>query len=980
MTRTRKHRADSHVPPTGSETGFPIVALGASAGGLEALKTFFSEMPPDAGIAFVVVTHQHAGHLSLMADLLGRQTDMPVIEVSKQTKIEPGHVYTSKPGRNLGILHGELHSLKPDEQATLRLPVDYFFRSLALDQKHLAIGIVLSGTGTDGTLGVKEIKGSLGMVMVQAEEDAQYDGMPRSSIATGLVDYVLPVSEMPKQLLAYCARLRVPLQPTLHAPQPVAASEALQRIFVLLRSRTGHDFSLYKDTTTRRRIERRMNVHHLDTAEKYLDLLQTHPGEAEHLFKELLIGVTSFFRDPEAFDALALVLSDLVAKKPEGYVLRVWVAGCSTGEEAYSIAILVKEIMEKLKKSLSIQIFATDLDKTAIDVARAGVYPLGIANDLTPERLARFFAQDDETYRVSQEIREMVVFAQQNVIADPPFTKLDLLSCRNLLIYLGSELQARLLPLFHYALKPNGILFLGPSESIGAFTPLFGALDKKCKIFEQREAATLGYVAHFPTAAPDLGFAGIPQKAGLPAGEPPNLAPLAEKLLVRALVPPAALVHERGDLVHIHGRTGRFLEPAPGLPTRANIFNMAREGLQLDLSTAIRQAAAGEIEVVHPGVRIDSNGAPLEVDLRVQRVSEPSALRGLFLVSFENARAPEEYHEAPDKKAPAHRRDRIAMLERELQHAKESHQSTIEELETANEELKSTNEELQSTNEELQSTNEELETSKEEMQSLNEELQTVNAELQDKVEELSQTNDDMRNLLNATDIATIFLDNDLHIKRYTEQATHIIRLIASDIGRPIGDLASKLNYDPLVQDAADVMRSLVFKEAEVQSDGGQWYLMRILPYRTADNIIDGLVLTFVDISATKALQDNERLLLETLQRSPVMVFRQDLDMRFTWACSQVFGRAPRELLGKTDAELFGAQEAASIIAVKRGVLQTGTATRQRASLLLNGQKRIFDLFVEPTLSAKEELTGISCIVTDVTGLAEARTDSQRLDA
>ncbi len=470
MAKRKKLRTSDDASAADDDAGFPIVALGASAGGLEALKTFFSEMPSDACMAFVVVTHQHAGHVSLMADLLGRQTSMPVIEVSKRTKIEAGHVYTSKPGRNLGILHGELHSVKPDEQTALRLPVDYFFRSLALDQKHLGVGIVLSGTGTDGTLGVKEIKGSLGMVMVQGEEDAQYEGMPRNAIATGLVDYVLPVSEMPKQLLAYTARLRAPVQPPLHAPEPEPASEALQQIFIFLRNRTGHDFSLYKDNTTRRRIERRMNVHQVDTAKKYLDLLQNHPGEVDLLFKELLIGVTSFFRDPEAFEALSGVLSDLIAERPEGYVLRTWVAGCATGEEAYSIAILLRETMEKLKKSLSVQIFATDLDEAAIDVARAGIYPLGIANDVSPERLARFFTQENETYRVTNDIREMVVFAQQNVIADPPFTKVDLLSCRNLLIYLNNKLQSRLLPLFHYALRPGGILFLGPSESIGGFT------------------------------------------------------------------------------------------------------------------------------------------------------------------------------------------------------------------------------------------------------------------------------------------------------------------------------------------------------------------------------------------------------------------------------------------------------------------------------------------------------------------------------
>jgi two-component system CheB/CheR fusion protein len=648
-----------------------------------------------------------------------------------------------------------------------------------------------------------------------------------------------------------------PTGPTRATEPPVTAVRAFEDIFALLRSRTGNDFSRYKISTVKRRIERRMDVRHSPTVWAYAELLREHPEELDLLFHDLLIGVTSFFRDPEAFDALAARLPRIERRARER-VVRVWVPGCSTGEEAYSIAMLLREHMDRIQRSFEVQIFATDLDTHAIEGARRGVYPSSIAGDIAPERLTRFFAREDDTFRIKKEIRDMLIFAPHNIVADPPFTKLDLLACRNLLIYLDASLQQRLLPMFHHALRPGGLLMLGSSESVGSFDTLFEAIDKQWKIFRRSDTAGAGHVAGFPAAAPPRD-----PPAGPPAASPVvrpagRTALTVEQLLLRELVAPTVIVNERGEVVHVHGRTGRFLEPAPGLPQPASVFDMAREGLRLELAAAMRLASTTEAaEVVRRNVRVSTNGGAILVDLRVKRVRDTDRFREVLLVTFDGARAAPGAEPGDAEGGPAPAFDRMTELERELQHAKQSHQLTIEALETANAELQSTNEELHSTNEELQSANEELETSKEEMQSLNEELQLVNAELQGKIEELSRVNDDMKNLLNGTDIATVFLDDRLHIKRYTEQAKRVIRLIPSDVGRPIGDLVSRLRYGRLVEDAEEVLRTLVRKEAELQAEEGGWYLMRILPYRTTDNMIDGLVITFVDITKIKELQQSE---------------------------------------------------------------------------------------------------------------------------
>jgi two-component system CheB/CheR fusion protein len=856
---------------------FPVVGLGASAGGLEALEEFFSHVPPNSGMAFIVVTHQHPGHTSLLPELLGKYTRMPVLNARNGQRVRPGCIYLSRAERNLGILNGILQLVEFDTQDRVHLPIDHFFRSLAADQDRRAIGVILSGTGSDGTLGSKAIKEAGGTMMAQSPESAKYSGMPHGAIATGLMDFVLPAGEIAERLAFHMRK--TPL-PGMEAPQPVDHDlpGRLQRVVFLLRNRTGHDFSPYKATTISRRVERRMHLHQIKSIPRYLLYLQDNPHEADLLFKELLIGVTSFFRDPDAFLALTRkVLPDLLRSKPEGSVVRVWVAGCSTGEEAYTLAMVLRDCAERIKKRVTIQVFATDLDAQAIDAARAGLYPAGIAKDVPREQLARYFVKEDRHYRLKKSIRELVVFAKQNVIRDPPFTKLDLLACRNLLIYLNSDVQKRLLALFHYALKPDGLLLLGPSESISEFSRHFAVVDKKWRIFARKKTV--------PGTFPPMEFPLRP----LPAGAGPTGVALADatrepraeaifgKLLASRFIPAAVVINAQGDISYIHGQTGSYLEPAPGQP-RLNLLEMAREGLRLELGAAVHQAATQDTEVVHQGVRIKINGGFEHVNVTVLRLSEPELLRGLFLVTFQPVPAPAGRRGGEAAQQPSKGQlKRLQTMERELRFTRESLRSTVEE-------LQSSNEELQSTNEELQSSNEELETSREEMQSLNEELQTVNAQLQTKVDALSETNDDMQNLLNSTSIATLFLDTRLKIKRFTEQARSVVNLIPSDVGRPISDLVSNLNYDQLEADALEVLRTLHSREREVQNKQGDWRLVRMLPYRTTENLIDGLVVTFVDINRLKQAEQaaqKARLLAESIVatlREPVLVLDKQLNV------------------------------------------------------------------------------------------------------
>ncbi len=848
----------------GADQSFPIVGIGASAGGLEALELFLRNVPEKSGMAFVIVQHLDPTHKGIMVELLQRASPMPVAQVKDRMKIRRDCVYVIPPNRDLSILHGVLHLLDPSAPRGLRLPIDFFFRSLADDLQDKSIGVILSGMGSDGTLGLRAMKEKAGVVFVQEPASAKFDGMPRSAIDAGLADVVAPVEELPGRIIAYLKH--APLIDQTDRPLEEKAQSALEKAFILLRAQTGHDFSLYKKSTVYRRIERRMGIHQIDRIATYVRYLRENPQETEILFKELLIGVTSFFRDAAAWEQLrGKIIPALLMARPAGGLIRAWAPGCSTGEEAYSLAIVYKEALEQVKPagSFSLQVFATDLDKDAIDKARTGVYPANIAADVSPERLRRFFVKEERGYRVGKEVRETVVFAPQNVIMDPPFTKLDILVCRNLLIYLVPELQKKLLPLFYYSLNPGGILFLGSAETIGAFTDLFSPLDSKTRLYRRLDSAIGTEPVEFPSSFfPAVAGATVQPAAQKPA---PNLQTLADQMLLARYGPAAALTSDKGDIFYISGRTGKYLEPAAG-KANWNIFAMAREGLRYELTAAFQKALRQKDAVTLKGVQVRNDGGVLTVDVTLQPITEPAVLRGMVMIVFTDVAAPSE-KAAPGKTSKASVGSaRTAELEQELEQARHELQTTREEMQTSQEELKSANEELQSTNEELQSTNEELTTSKEEMQSMNEELQTVNNELQAKVDELSLASNDMKNLLDSTDIATLFLDEALNVRRFTSRTTQIIKLIAGDVGRPITDIASDMVYPDLAGDAQEVLRTLVSIEKPVAASNGRWFLVRIMPYRTLDNRIDGVVITFSNVTVSKTLEAELRKTQAALEK------------------------------------------------------------------------------------------------------------------
>jgi two-component system, chemotaxis family, CheB/CheR fusion protein len=835
---------DSSTSVSPVADGFPIVGMGASAGGLEAFESFFTAMPEDSGMAFVLVSHLDPTHISILPELIQKKTQMKVHQVTDGMQIQPNMIYVIPPNKDMAILNGTLHLMGLPHPRGFNLPIDSFFKSLAQDRGTGAIGIILSGTGSDGSLGLKQIKGELGMVMVQDEDSAKYAGMPKSAVATGLVDYVLPADKMPEALIKYTRHAIAKPRRNITGNEEKMQT-ALQKIYILLRTHTGHDFSLYKKNTIIRRVERRMHVHQIDNIQDYLTYLAKSEREIHVLFKDLLIGVTGFFRDPEAFDILKdKYLPELLADKPDGTMVRVWVPGCSTGEEAYSMAMLLQECMERMHRHFNVQIFATDIDPDAIDIARAGLYPFSIAADVGPKRVKRFFTKEENHYKIKKNIREMLVFALQDLIKDPPFTKLDIISCRNLLIYLGPELQKKLFPVFHYSLKPDGLLFIGSSESMGQETTLFAIADRKFKIFKPNPgASTVNPILNTPVSASSDDFSKTQTPEAVKRAEDINNFKLVETILQQSDMPPCVIIDEKLNIVYIHGRTGKYLEPAPG---RAcfNILDMARPSLKTVLASAIRKTAITRQEVVREGVDIEENGGFIKIDLTVKPVLAYGSLRGMLMVIFNDIR------KAKTKAKPrATQTDNATTrLEQELQYTKENLQTTIEELETANEELKSTNEELQSTNEELQSTNEEMETSKEELQSLNEESATVNAQLQSRVGELSDANDDMKNLFNSTHIGTIFLDMDMNIRRFTDMVTDLIPLTMSDIGRPVNHFATTLKEFHMVAHARKVLKDLITREFEVESYDHKFFRTRITPYRTTQNVIDGVVVTFEDIT------------------------------------------------------------------------------------------------------------------------------------
>ena len=869
---------------------FFIVCLGASAGGLEAFEAFFHACPADTGMGFVLVPHLDPGHVSLLTEILQRSTAMPVVEAMDQVVVVPDHVYVIPPNREMSIIDGVLQLRLPEQPRGQRMPIDGFLRALAKDQAERAIGIILSGTATDGTLGLRAIFGAGGLCLVQDPASARYDGMPQSAIAAGYATHILPVEEMPAMLLQLAKHSACRL--SLPGAQPEKNISGINQILIQLRNATGHDFSRYKKSTIGRRIERRMVQHAIDDLAVYARLLKENPGEIQALFKELLINVTNFFRDPEAFIALKnSILPPLLVAKPAGSVFRIWVAGCASGEEAYSIAMVLQELLDEetitRQSAWDYQIFATDIDDDAIVTARAGSYPPNIAQDETSDRLHRFFIKEETGFKVKKNIREKVVFAVHSVIKDPPFTKLDLLSCRNLLIYLESEQQDQLIPSFHYALNPDGVLFLSCSESIANHPELFAALDRKWKFYRVKLTAPRSV----SVIRNDLNWTfmqpidtTVPVATGNPRTS--NVAELSQRALLQVFAPTSVTTDLQGHILYVHGDCSNYLRPPPGLIS-TQVVEMAHAGLQLELRAALLAAArlaqpTLNREVTLPG----TDGGSRTVSLSVRPLpGQPNDGENLLLVSFQDitmpaasaARRPGRRGVAPASADAM----RVGELEREVAYARENLQRTIEAQQASNEELKSANEELQSTNEELQSTNEELETSKEELQSLNEEVLTVNSELNAKVEQLSGIQNDMRNLLDNINAGTLFLDHNLVIRRYTREALKIYPLIAGDIGRPLADIQSNFDSQSLLSELQAVLDTLVPKEREVRTADGKWYLARIQPYRTLENVIEGVVLTFTEVTDFKYLSDavrrNEAILATAQEIAHLGSWEMDLE-------------------------------------------------------------------------------------------------------
>jgi two-component system, chemotaxis family, CheB/CheR fusion protein len=940
-----------------------IVGIGASAGGLETLEAFFRSMPPDTGISFVIIQHLSPKHKSIMAALLDKHTRMAVQEIKDATPIEPNCVYLNPPDKNVAIFKHVLHLMEPIKTGAINMPIDFFFRSLSEEQKEKAIVIVLSGTASDGTLGIRAVKGENGMAMVQDPDTAKYAGMPKSAVETGLIDFILPVQKMPEQLIRYIKH------PTIKRPGKLANSKTtgqhqLNKIFSLIRSATGHDFSHYKHSTIERRIERRLAVQQIEKLSDYILFLQKNTTEIEVLFKNLVIGVTSFFRDPKSYAVLAeQVFETLMAAKLPDDILRCWVVGCSTGEEAYSLAILLAEVMERLKKHLNVQIFATDIDEAAIEVARKGVYPASISGDVSKERLNRFFIKEDGLFKIKKQIRDMIVFSLQSVIKDPPFSRLDLLSCRNLMIYLDPTLQKRLIPLFHYTLKPEGILMLGTSESIGEFTDYFQPIDRKWKLFQRKGG--LSIIDSPRMVAPQRSeTVGSDPFFQLPMRE--DIQALAEQALLHGYAPSAVLINDQYEILHFVGQTEKYLVPPTGKP-RFNILSMARQDLKYKLMTVLNTAFRDKTRITHKGLRIKRNGSDaVVVDISVAPLIKKGDLPGLMLVVFED-KTPE--HIADDTliqkpKSKSHASE-MQQLEQELQSTREYLQATIEELETANEELKSTNEEMQSVNEELQSTNEELETSKEELQSTNEELSTVNSELQHKVDELSKSGNDMNNLLAATEIASIFLDMRLCIKRYTPAAAGIIKLIQTDIGRPLGDLRTSFPGIDLAAQAKEVLKDLNTISSEVLSEASIWYALKMMPYRTIENVIEGVVITLIDIHEVKQADISRRMavVLEDANDAVVVLDFQGWIKAWNKGAAVMYGYSGSEALQMNFADLIPADRPDEIEKLAAR-LKKGEIIKSHKSRRKTQAGDILDVWLTATALADESGQPVEMAITE----------------
>ncbi|NOG72032.1 CheR family methyltransferase [Roseicella sp. DB1501] len=849
---------------------FPIVGIGASAGGIEALEGFFRGLPDRPGFAIVVVTHLSPERESRLHEVLARYTSLQVQIVTDDQPVEPNQVYVLPAAALLGIEQGRLQITRLMAGRRERKPIDIFFGALAVDQGEHAAGVVLSGGDGDGTLGVKAIKERGGLTMAQVADGhgPAYPDMPDSAIASGLIDLALPVEQMGARLVEFARGL--PLldgvaAATGRSEEAQDLDEARPEIYAILRSQVGHDFSGYKPRTFLRRVQRRMQVAQVDTVQGYIEMLRQEPQEVNALFRDLLISVTNFFRDAEAFEALAtMVLPRLFDGRGADEVVRVWVPGCATGEEVFSLGMLLREQMDGLSTVPRVQIFATDIDERALGIARMARYPATLLDSVSPQRRERFFIPDGTSYVVAKEVRDLCVFSPHSVLRAPPFSRIDLVSCRNLLIYFGSEAQNQVIPIFHYALRPKGYLFLGTSENISGFGDLFAPLEKKHRIFRRRGDATQAVRLPMALAALRPGHVGETAMRRT-VGNGIALRQTVETQVLERFAPPFVVVNRDGDIAYYSARTGKYLEAAPGVPTR-QVLTMARKGLRLDLRTTLREAVETGRTATRAGVAVEEEDGRIQMlTLTVEPLQDRDRGEPLFLVLFADD-GPSLGREEALARSQAAQDGAALRLEAELRETRERLQSLIEEYETALEEVKASNEELVSLNEELQSTNEELEASKEELQSVNEELQTVNLELNTKVEALDRANDDLQNLFESTDVATIFLDRRLQIRSFTPAATRIFNLLPTDRGRPITDLSSRFALPDLGSDIAAVFDSgEPFERRLDHEEARAHYLVRLAPYRNGDRRVCGVVLTFVDVAGLTQAEAQQRVLIAELQ-------------------------------------------------------------------------------------------------------------------
>ncbi|MGO8854967.1 MAG: CheR family methyltransferase [Steroidobacteraceae bacterium] len=931
----------------------PIVGIGASAGGLDALKALFQSLPADTGAAFVVIQHLDPKHESLTAEILTRFTSMPTAQVTAGMLVEQNHVYVIPPNAYLTLSGHTLELGKPVLRHGLRMPVDTFLSSLAEQHQERAVAIIVSGTGSDGTLGLRAIKAGGGLVLAQSPDTAQYDGMPRSAIATGLVDIVCPVEEMHKHIIGYLRHAYVIQHTSSIDSTPVPAADAwcLRQILAVLETRIGHDFRVYKQGTLGRRIARRMGLNHIDTLADYLTFLRAHDDEARKLFKDLLISVTSFFRDSEAFDVLdQKVIAPLVAKKQADEPIRVWVPGCATGEEAYSIAMLLLEHLDKAPKHCPIQVFASDIDESALSGARTGLYPENVAANLSPERLQRFFTKEDHSYRVNKSLRDTVTFAMQDMISDPPFSKIDLICCRNLLIYLNPDAQRKVLGLFHFALRDDGHLFLGHSETVNR-EEMFEPLSKKWRIYRRTGVAPPPAV-DVPLGSRSSQFI-TPVRARTPGKA--NLNDIAQQHLLQEFAPAAVVIDGKHRVLHFSGATARYLEQPAGAPTQ-DLLTLARHELRAKLRVALRRAVKEGQRIDLDDAHVLRDGARIPVKITLKPLAVPGSSDPVFLVTFED-RLPSK-RQAKTKTLPKVAADSslLQQMEDELKITREDLQSNIEELESANEELQAANEEVMSVNEELQS--------------MNEELTTVNSQLKDNVEELAKANDDLANLFSSTDIATLFVDTQLKIGRFTPSMTRLMNLITSDIGRPLGDIRPTIMDPTLLDDARQVLDKLTPVECELATEAGACYLRRVLPYRTSDNRIAGAVITYIDISERKRAETKSQRLAAVVRDSNDAVTVQDLDGKIiAWnrGAERMYGWSEREALAMNISSLVPEAQRETAMAVIQRIAR-GEAVHSLEIKRLRKDGRELDVWLTatPIVDQAQRITAVATTERDIT--------------